>query len=102
MSHWRNSKMECLYWSSSYNVPQEETVDCEVVITDDKISISYPDAVYIGKNNNTEHYLLKWEENGEIKGEGSLHRMNKSSKILEGYWKEEGTRGFWRIHLDNQ
>ena len=41
------------------------------------------------------HYELR-TANG---GHASLHRMSAESRFLEGFWKEEGLRGMWRIDL---
>jgi len=87
--------------------PQELIVPCDVVITENKISISC-DAedgskiVYEGKNNNNEHYILTWRDEEGVKGEGTLHRINKESRIMEGYWieKKNDQKGFWRIFLE--
>jgi hypothetical protein len=95
MSVWNKSRMQTVYYD---NDPSEED-ECDVKIDSKEIVVSYRDdsgfVNYRGKNDGTGHFeLLAPERNGRA----TLH-MFKDSSILEGFWEQEGYRGFWRIYL---
>jgi hypothetical protein len=75
--------------------------ECEVNITDEKITLSYfheeiqGPINYVGEALGDGHYRL---ECPKVKGEASLHRF-PNGKFLEGYWLEDGYEGMWRIEL---
>ena len=75
---------------------------CEVRLDETVIEICYKDgpefARYIGKNNGYGHFELR---DDQVDGRASLH-MFPGSKILEGYWSEQGLRGMWRITLSDE
>ncbi len=95
MSIWK-AKMETAFFDDTSAYEQE----CEVRINDANIAISYEDeefgrVVYTGRDHGGGHFIL---EQQELQAKATLHQV-KGSKVLEGYWVEEGVRGFWRIVL---
>ena len=94
MTSWLKSSME-----SFYPDDVSGTMDCEVVIKDRRISVSYREdfgwTTYTGTEHGAGHYELKCEKNG---GWASLHK-SKGAERLEGGWKEGGYHGMWRIDL---
>ena len=54
-----------------------------------------PPVVYQGKRRGQGHYLLSSESDGFA---ATLHRFAEST-ILEGFWRSDRERGFWRLHL---
>ena len=78
--------------------PAFEEEKCEIRITGNEIVIYYRDdgvVIYKGKDEGHGHFVLECPER---QGEATLHQIPKS-KFLEGFWKEEGRKGFWRIAL---
>ena len=90
------SKMDSVYYDDT---PAYEGEACEVRIDGSEIVVSYEDdrgiVLYKGKEDGHGHYALECPER---QGKASLHMFPKG-KVLDGYWIEEGYRGFWRIHL---
>jgi len=88
--------VDTIYYDSS---PADEREECEVRFGDNEIVISYEDddgeVLYKGKDYGHGHYVLKCPER---RGKATLHRI-PDSKYMEGYWSEEGARGFWRFTL---
>lgn len=72
---------------------------CEIRIDKGEIVVSYQDedgsAIYKGKDEGHGHFVL--DRPGK-RGKATLHQI-PNSKFLEGYWEEEGYKGFWRIIL---
>jgi len=93
---YQNSKMDTIYYDSE---KAAEGDDCEVKLGNHEIIISYAEGngfgMYKGKELSPGHFSLEYPEKN---GKASLH-MFSDSKILEGFWVEDGARGFWRIHL---
>ncbi|MCX5846688.1 MAG: hypothetical protein NTW12_10110 [Deltaproteobacteria bacterium] len=79
--------------------PADEGEECEIRINGNVIVLSYKDdngvVIYEGKDKGHGHFVLKCPER---QARATLHRI-PNSKFLEGYWIEEGERGFWRITL---
>ena len=79
--------------------PAYEGEECEIRINGNEIVVSYKDddevVIYKGKDEGHGHFVLECPER---KGKATLHQIPKS-KFLEGFWIEEGYRGFWRITL---
>ena len=101
MPVWPHSEMTTAYFDASEAVEGDR---CEVRIDESEIVVSYQEdderngfthVLYQGKNIGDGHYKLTCPERN---GEATLHRF-PDGKILEGYWKEDGYRGFWRIYL---
>ena len=99
MAVWDNSIMECIYYDGD---PADMGMDCQVRIDEDEIVVTYEEddggyPVYRGANDGTGHYVLQCPTNN---GRATLHRF-PNGQILEGYWDEDGCRGFWRIRLQH-
>ena len=82
------------------DTPAYEHDACEVRIDDNLIVVSYEDdaygtVVYEGKDKGAGHFVL---ECTPLAGKATLHQI-PGSRVLEGYWIEEGARGFWKILL---
>ena len=74
---------------------------CEITIINNEITVSYEEdddvhILYKGSENGDGHYQLKCHQRN---GNATLHRFPKS-RILEGYWNEDGYTGMWRIQLE--
>jgi hypothetical protein len=95
MPIWKDCHVEVAYPEAD----SDEYAHCEVKIDDREIVVSYVDengaVLYRGPNNGDGHYFLRSPDRD---GQASLHGL-KDSKILVGYWIEEGFRGYWRIQL---
>lgn len=94
MSVWLNSSAEIFH---SEDGPR---TDCEVRIDGDEIVVSYEDdgrVIYRGQQVGPGHFNLKCPERG---GSATLHR-SPGVDFIEGFWTEGGTRGMWRITLDD-
>jgi len=93
---YHNAKMDTVYYDGSLAVEGDE---CEVKLDNGKMVISYEDGcgftLYEGKETSEGHFMLECRQNG---GKASLHCFPKR-KILEGFWIENGEKGFWRIFL---
>jgi len=93
---YHNAKMDTGY----YDGDADENEACEVKLGNGEIIISYEDendfTIYRGKEISEGHFVVDCPEKN---GKGSLHRFPKS-QILEGFWIEDGTKGFWRIFLN--
>lgn len=96
MSIWKNSRMDSVYYDDTEALEDEP---CEVRIDGDLIVVSYEDddgvVIYKGKSQGAGHFQLTAPERN---AKATLH-MFEGSKILEGFWIEEGYKGFWRITL---
>ena len=98
MPLWKNCFMEILYFDDD----PFDSVPCQVVIDGDNISLSYKDEdlaqtiVCKGFDHGAGHFELSCPE---AQGRATLHRLKKDSSCLEGFWKEGGERGMWRITL---
>jgi len=95
MSVWK-AKMETAFFHGEESYEQE----CTVRLERENIAVSYEDnennlVVYTGTDHGGGHFVLGYPE---LKAKATLHQM-EGSKCLEGYWVEEGVRGFWRIVL---
>ena len=94
------SSDECLMTTVFYDgkeVYHDE--DCEVMIDASRIVVSYedPDGVvnYEGTEVAPGHFILRAPERS---GEATLHLI-PGGRILDGFWKEGGYMGFWRIKV---
>jgi len=97
MAVWNNSVMECIYYDAD---AADLDLHCQVRIDDDEIVVTYEEddggyPLYRGQNDGTGHFVLQCPANH---GRATLHRF-PNGQILEGFWDEEGYRGFWRIRL---
>ncbi len=96
MEIYKNCATTILYFDGD---PAAEDHGYLVRISEGSVEIAYDDdegpVCYRGKNPGNGHYLL---EAPERRGRATLHRM-PGSKIMEGYWEEDGYRGMWRILL---
>lgn len=79
--------------------PADEGEECEIRIDGNEIVLSYKDdgsvVIYKGKDEGHGHFVLECPEK---QAKATLHQIPKS-KFLEGFWIEEGDKGFWRIIL---
>ncbi|MBI5241393.1 MAG: hypothetical protein HY926_13050 [Elusimicrobia bacterium] len=85
--------------------PTKEPLDdypCEIKLDGAEILVTYADedfhpngAFWRGTETTPGHYQLRLD-GGD--GQASLHRFPDST-ILEGYWREDGEDGMWRIEL---
>lgn len=92
---YKNSTMEMFSEDGQWSHP------CQVRINDEKIIVSYIEEgshiVYEGEEKGIGHFLLKSES---VNGSATLHCFSKSI-FLEGWWKEDGRIGMWRITLSD-
>lgn len=90
------AKMDSVFYDETEAYEDEQ---CEIRIDDTEIVISYEDedgfVIYKGKNEGNGHYVLTCPDRN---AKATLHQL-PGSKFLEGYWTEDGERGFWRIKL---
>lgn len=97
MTVWKNAKVDTVYYDET---EADEGDDCEIRIDGDQIVVSYEDdegvVLYKGKNHGNGHFQLSSPERN---GKATLH-MFEGSKILEGFWIQDGNKGFWRISLE--
>jgi len=95
MPVWK-AKMDTVFYDST---PAYEHEECEVRIDGSDIVVTYKDdgsiVLYRGRDEGHGHYVLQCLDRH---GRATLHQIPQS-KFLEGYWIEEGQRGFWRIVL---
>ena len=94
---WKDVQCEWFYASPDAS----ETYDAEVRISDGSIAVSYSDGegnwtTYSGKETGAGHYSLTSKT---VNGKATLHRFPRS-KILEGWWTEDGYAGMWRLYLN--
>ncbi len=86
-------------WFGTYSF---EEWPCEIRIDGSDIVVSYMEEedsehiIYSGKEIGSGHYRLECREKSAI---ASLHCFPDST-IYEGYWKEEGEEGMWRIKVN--
>ena len=75
-----------------------ETAPCRVRIGDGHVEVFYDDdsgeVCYRGPEIGAGHYNVTREHHGA----GSLHHF-PDGRILEGWWREDGEVGMWRITL---
>lgn len=95
---WHNCKMTSFFFDRSV-----DGSPCEVKIGEKNIVVSYKEdgrtkaVIYSGKiEDDHGHYELSRKD--DVDGRASLHRF-KGGKFLEGWWKEDGAEGMWRITL---
>lgn len=91
------SSMDSVFYDDT---PAYEHEECEVRIEGSSIFVSYEDdehgtVLYSGTDHGSGHFVL---ECPPLAGKATLHKI-PGSRVLEGYWTEEGARGFWRILL---
>lgn len=96
MPVWEKARVDTVYYDGEADVDDF----CDVRIDGDKIVISYEGdncqmVVWNGVMRGQGHFELR---SHEVNGRATLH-MFEGSQILEGYWEEDGYRGFWRINL---
>ncbi len=88
--------MDTVYYDDD---PAEEGDECEIRITEKEIVVSYEDdgeyVIYRGADEGHGHFVLECPER---RGKATLHQIPKS-QFLEGFWIEDGYKGFWRIKL---
>lgn len=94
------SSDDCLMTTSYFDRQEaDEDDECEVVIRDSRIVVSYWDdegvVNYIGTEVAPGHFLLAAPER---KGEAILHRV-PGGRFMDGFWIQDGAKGFWRIRL---
>lgn len=93
------AKMDTIYYDDDEAAEGDE---CEIRQEDNgRLVVSYEDGdeyvTYSGKGIDG-HYTLTCTSHREKNGRASLHHMN-NSRILEGFWIEDGWKGLWRIYL---
>jgi hypothetical protein len=97
MPVWEDARVDTVYYDERV---ADENAPCDVRIDGDQIVVSYEDeegkVVYTGKSHGPGHYHLAAPER---KGTATLHKF-EGSKFLEGFWIEDGWKGFWRITLN--
>ncbi len=89
------AKMDTVFYD---HTPAYENEDCDIRIHEKDISVSYNDhgmVIYRGKDEGHGHFILECPERN---GKASLHQI-QHCKFLEGFWIEDGKKGFWRITL---
>lgn len=90
------AKMDTIFYDETHALEGE---DCEIIINGDEIVVSYDYedgvTIYKGKDEGHGHFVLECPEK---QGKTTLHQI-LNSKFLDGFWIEEGYRGFWRITL---
>ena len=90
------AKMDTVFYDET---PAYEGEECEIKINGDEIVVSYKDedgvVIYRGTDEGHGHFVLECPERN---GKAVLHQI-RNSKYLEGFWREEGDEGFWRITL---
>jgi hypothetical protein len=90
------ANMEAFFADGS---PSENT-ECEVIITHDRIVVSYDDnrpVIWEGAPTGVGHFELTCPRK---RGRATLHRFPHKPHQLEGSWVEEGYTGMWRIDVD--
>lgn len=97
MTVWRRCVYDSLYYDDKRKT--EVGLPCEVRIEGELIEVCYVDdempVKYSGKEIARGHFDLSAPV---VNGRSTLH-MFPNSKVLEGYWVENGYRGMWRIQL---
>jgi hypothetical protein len=93
---WNNCKADHLFYDQGAAID----VSCNVELNGDKIRVWYESGngttlVYEGKEIGVGHFELHAPS---VNGRATLHMFN-GSKVLEGFWVENGYRGMWRIIL---
>ncbi len=98
MQVWSKCTAEVLY----YNADPAKTYEEKYIVrlSDETIEVVYDDddgrpVCYQGINNGDGHFNLLAPE---CDGKATLHRFPDSG-YLEGYWREGGEKGMWRIRL---
>ena len=95
------AQMETVYYTDD----EADYDDCIVIFEGDEIEIYYGDmedpVIYKGKKEIFRDYPTYIVRCTNPTGIASLYQI-PSSKILLGYWQEDGEKGFWRIKLGDQ
>lgn len=95
MTIWSNSRFETYFADGSL----AEDGACVVKIDAGEIRVEYGNTqiptCYVGFEDAAGHFYLQCDN---PVGETFLHRM-PGNNILNGWWKENGQQGMWRIHL---
>lgn len=95
MPVWKG-EMDTVYYDAD---EADEREACEVKVAGGEIVVSYSQdgeiVLYRGQEQGPGHFVLECPER---LGKATLHQL-QGSRILEGYWSEEGYRGMWRIVL---
>lgn len=90
------AKMDTIYYDET---AADEREECEVRFDNENIVVSYCDpegpVIYTGTDHGHGHFVLECPERH---AKATLHQI-ENSRFLEGYWIEDGARGFWRIML---
>lgn len=96
MALWEDARLETIYYDEEEAVLNDV---CDVRMDGNVIVVSYEGdegpVVWRGQMNGQGHFELR---SPEVNGRATLH-MFEGSDILEGYWNEDGYKGFWRIYL---
>ena len=91
---WRDCKVDIFYYEGDADIEK-----CEVRFEGNKIVVSYKDeggyTTYSGESQGEGHFELTAPS---VRGMATLHMFSKG-RILEGYWREGGDGGMWRIFL---
>jgi hypothetical protein len=88
------AKMDATFYDK-----REALVDipCKIDISNSLITVQYENSPgYSGKEIGQGHFHLTCPE---LSGSATLHRF-ENSNVLDGYWVEEGVRGFWWIVIN--
>jgi len=83
--------------------PANEHEECNVRIDNSHIEVTYEDeegnlVLYAGSDEGNGHFTLECQL---LNARATLHQI-PNSRVLEGYWVEQGARGFWKITLANE
>ena len=97
MKLWKHSTMTTFYGDGR----AEGRSDCQVRLGDGRVAVLYDieggEHSYEGPEIGQGHFHLRA---AAPDGEATLHCF-PDSKILEGWWLEDGVVGMWRIELDD-
>ena len=94
------AKMDSVFYDETSANEHEE---CNVRIDNSCIEVTYEDeegnrVLYAGQDKGNGHFILECDL---LNGRAVLHQI-PNSRVLEGYFVENSTRGFWRIILNNE
>lgn len=96
MPFYPNARITVLFYAA---VEADVDVPVKVRVDNGQILVEYLQngcfVQYTGQEVGAGHYKLTCRQ---LDGQASLHSF-PSSSILEGYWKESGSKGMWRIVL---
>ena len=103
-----------LYRNSRMDTYRKASKDCDATTLDHPVIVRLDaESIYIEINDGGEiysytgqaegdgHYRMKGDRYGGVpfQSTGSLHRF-ANEREMDGYWREEGTEGMWRIYLE--